>query len=157
MGIKKFAGSLALQLISCASALLREVDPMESVTSVDLNDEVSPVSDLTNKSQFSDSKISEETVSSLNALTDANNKIHRLCCLPKKDGDKGATMTRKCKICHESGVRHDVKYFCYDCGMNYSYCSPDLFNKTRDCFSEHVRRIKKELPKRTREKRKAVE
>ena len=59
-------------------------------------------------------------------------------------------MTRKCKICWEKGKRHDVKYYCRDCGIDHNYCSPDSFNKDRDCFLEHVRQVKRRLPKRKR-------
>jgi hypothetical protein len=144
--IKKFAGCLSLQLISCACSLLSDVDPIDNIRSVvTTTTSGSDLSDLTkNLSQ-------DSTVSSIRSMVDANSNIHRLCKLPKRDeeGLKKKSLARKCKMCSERGVRHDVKYYCHDCGMSHSFCSPDEYNKERDCFAEHVRKIKRVIPKRT--------
>ena len=148
--IQRFAGSLAIQLISSASSLLSEYDVVENVRSIEIEATSSSMtSDLT-KQHCS----SIDTVDSLRPpLIDANNCIHRLVKLPKSEGgQKKYSLSRKCKMCWEKGVRHDVTYFCYDCGMSSSFCSPDgSKNKNRDCFLEHVRQIKRVLPKRKRE------
>ena len=146
--IQRFAEFLSIQLISCASSLLSEVDPIKNMRLIDVVSESSLLSDLSKQQS------SVDTVNSLRPpLMDANNCLHRLVKLPKKGGadQKKDSLSRKCKLCWEKGVRHDVTYYCFDCGMNASFCSPDLFNKDRDCFLDHVRQIKRILPKRKRE------
>ena len=150
MGIKLFAGALGLHLISCASQLLNNEPMRVSVSVVSSNSLDSRISEMTN---LSSSNYSSTSVDSIRTLTDANKNPHRLLKLPPKQTDNArnkGTMTRKCKFCWEKGIRHDVVYYCYDCGMQSSFCSPDNFNKDRDCFAFHVRQIKRDLPKRKR-------
>ena len=143
--IQRFAGYLSLQLISCASTLLSESDPIDNIRCVEIssNTDSSLLSDMTKN-------VSNETVDSIRTLADASKTTHRLCKPPKRDtdGQKKYSMTRNCKMYLENGDRHQVTYYCYDCGMTASYCSPDSFNKERDCFAKHVRLVKKDIPKR---------
>ena len=149
MGIKKFAGALALQLLSCASSLLSdEPNPV----SVDTDRSRTTITSSTTASSLS--LTPDKNIELRRPLVDANQGIHRLAKLPMKATEvskRKGSMTRKCKICLERGIRHDVSYYCFDCGMTHSYCSPDMWNKSRDCFAEHVRQIKRIVPKRKRQ------
>ena len=152
MGIKKFAGALALQLISCASLFLsNSLQPIENISITMPSSVESQVSEVTN----STTNTSTNTIESLRSLKDANNNVHTLVKLPKKVTEKSkhkGSLSRKCKICDEKGVRHDVVYYCLECEMSHNYCSPDKFNQSRDCFAEHVRRMKRSLPQRKRKR-----
>lgn len=150
LSIKKFAGILAFQLISTASSLLSD-EPMPIVSIVVKGD---LASDVVSKISSTDSS----TIGVIRTLKDANQKYHRLVKLPKKktgDTRHKGSMSRKCKVCMDRGIRHDVVYYCLDCGENQNFCSPDNYNKDRDCFSAHVRSIKRCLP--TRNSRNVVE
>ena len=148
MGIKKFAGIVALQLISCAGSLL-----MDQPNLVPIYQPSMPINTVVVRSPLSDITKLTGSTSSLRTMKDANNNEHRLAKLPPKvteNSNQKGTLTRKCKLCNEKGIRHDVVYYCLDCGIGYNYCSIDKHNTTRDCFAEHVRKIKRELPKRKR-------
>jgi len=148
MGIKKFAGVIALQLISCAGYIL-----MEQSNLVPMYQPNMPISTVVIRSPLSDITKLTGSVGSLRIMKDANNKEHRLAKLPPKvtvNSNQKGTLTRKCKLCNEKGIQHGVVYYCVDCGIGYNYCSIDKHNTTRDCFAEHVRRIKRDLPKRKR-------
>jgi len=122
-------------------------DPMQVVSiCVDGDNE-----DVSQMNSTLTSSVDTSVIKILRTLTDANNKLHRLVKLPKKKTENSkhkGTMARKCKLCQERGVRHDVVYYCFDCGDSSNYCSIDQHNKTRDCFMEHVRSIKRHLPNR---------
>jgi hypothetical protein len=149
MAIKKFSGIVAFQLISTVSTLLSD-DPMQVVSIFSVGEPKDENDDI---SQLNSTLSSESSgvIKVLRTLTDANHKPHRLVKLPRKRTENSrhkGTMARKCKLCQERGIRHDVVYYCLDCGENNNYCSLDQHNKTRDCFMEHVRSIKRCLPSR---------
>jgi hypothetical protein len=84
-------------------------------------------------------------------MYDVNGQPHNLCKHSTNDecGMKKKTRTSKCKICMEKRIRHDVVYYCSECGIDHSFCSIDKHNKEWDCFHEHVRRMAR-LSKRKR-------
>jgi len=149
MGIKKFAGALGWQLVSWASSLLNDGSGPLDNRSVEVTSDSPEVSELTRPTQSSNAT----TIMSIRTLKDCNANTHSMMKLPKRETDvskRKGSLTRKCKLCHEKGIRHDVVYYCFECGINHNYCSPDSWNKERDCFLEHVQQIRRILPKRKR-------
>ena len=73
---------------------------------------------------------------------DANGLLHYLIKYDVTTDPSGRKRTkmRKCKLCIEGGKRRDVGQYCVTCGESFSLC-----NKCdqRDCFSEHIKRIKR--------------
>jgi len=144
-GIKRFAGYVAMQLLSCSSTLLRDNDdipPFGISRQVQVDEVTRQVSDLTSSSSLT---------KSYRTLYDVNGHPHNLCKHSTNDehGKKKKTRTRKCKICMEKRIRHDVVYYCRECGTDHSFCSVDKYNHERDCFLKHVRLIAR-LSKRKR-------
>ncbi len=136
---KKFAGYLAMQLISCASSLLKEdidVPPFGITRTLNIEEGPEFISDLTQSSV---------TFHRFRTLKDSNGHEHNLCKHPIKEttGKKKCRLSRQCIICKEKCIRHDVVYYCHECGTESSFCSPDKHNTERDCFQIHVSRIKR--------------
>ena len=139
VSIQRFAGILAHQLISYAgkqkgNKFLPEADDMEIVVSESGNDLSSPT--ITSGIVVTAGK------NVIRSSTDANNILHYLVKYDKTTDPSGRkrTKSRKCKLCFEDGKRRDVGQYCITCGENYSLC-----NKCddRDCFGEHIKRIKR--------------
>jgi hypothetical protein len=78
----------------------------------------------------------------IRSATDANGILHFLVKydVTKDPSGRKRTKMRKCKLCMEAGKRRDVGQYCATCGESYSLC-----NKcdARDCFDEHIKRIKR--------------
>jgi len=141
---KKFAGYLAMQLLSCASSLLKEDDdipPFGISRTLNVGGGLEFISDLTQPSV---------TFQSFQTLYDSNGHEHNLCKYPVKDtnGKKKCRLSRQCVICKENNIRHDVVYYCQECGMDHSFCSIDKHNNQRDCFRIHVSRIQRQSKRR---------
>jgi len=131
-GIKRFAGIVASQLIHCSSSLIPYDDDIPPARMIPLPVEGGsvPLSDMTNSSSSNPS---------LRTYIDVNGHPHNLCKHLKNDvhGSKKYTKTRKCRLCWEKGIRHEVGYYCLECGPDHSYCS----NEERDCFAKHVKKV----------------
>ena len=117
------------------SKFLPESDPafMVSVTQQSSNI-LSPT--LTSSFQITSGK------NVIRSACDANGILHYLVkydVTQDPSGQKCMKM-RKCNLCAEAGKHHDVGQYCVTCGESYSLC-----NKCdeRDCFNEHVKKIKR--------------
>jgi hypothetical protein len=73
---------------------------------------------------------------------DANGILHHLVKynVMRDPSSRKRTKMRKCKLCLENGKQHDVGQYCNTCGESFSLC-----NKcdNRDCFAEHIKKIKR--------------
>ncbi len=73
---------------------------------------------------------------------DANGLLHYLVKyeVTKDPSGRKQTKMRKCKLCIEGGKRRDVGQYCVTCGEIYSLCNKCY---ARDCFDEHIKKIKR--------------
>ena len=152
MGVRRFAGIVATQLLKIASSFgCADEAPVCVVSTSDSDEKTDVVSDISRVSSCLSS--AKCTIASLRTLKDANGGEHNLVKYPiNEKSKKRCSVTRRCKMCIEENIRHDVIYYCFDCGEHQAYCSIDRFNTQRDCFEKHVRMIKKILPERKRKR-----
>jgi len=143
VSIQRFAGILANQLINYASKrasgskamFLPEDDPQQLELNVSAT-----VTDVSSPTISSFAVATGKSV--IRSATDANGLLHYLVKYDVTQDPSGRKRTkmRKCKLCFEAGKRRDVGQYCASCGEGYSLC-----NKCgdRDCFSEHIKKIKR--------------
>jgi hypothetical protein len=140
IGIKRFSGILAFQLIEMAKKLTG--GPLRF-----LPEEVEVPLIVDGKSDFS-SPTYPETASTevkrvIRSLCDANGTKHNLVKydITKDPSGRQRTKMRKCKLCVvKHGKRRDVGQYCFTCGESFSLCNTC---EDRDCFRDHVVEIKR--------------
>ena len=143
VSIQRFAGILANQLIQYASKL------GVGHASMFLPEDDEP---FTVRIPQEETKFSSPTLTSsigvtagknvLRSCSDANGILHYLVKydVTKDPSGRKRTKMRKCKLCIEKGKRRDVGQFCATCGESFSLCNKC---EDRDCFDEHIKRIKR--------------
>jgi hypothetical protein len=141
IGIKRFAGILAFQLIEMgkklASGPLKFLE--EDVIEVKVPILIDGKTDFSSPT-FQESSTEVKTL--IRSLSDANGKKH---CLVKYEVTKDPsgrqrTKMRKCKLCFtKNKKRRDVGQYCFTCGESMSLCN----DSGRDCFRDHVMEIKR--------------
>jgi hypothetical protein len=141
--IQRFAGILAHQLIQMAnncegdsgSKFLPESDPAFMVSVTQQSSNISSPT-LTSSFQITSGK------NVIRSACDENGILHYLVKYDVTQDPSGRKRTkmRKCKLCAEARKRRNVGQYCVTCGESYSHC-----NKCdeRDCFNEHVKKIKR--------------
>ncbi len=145
--IQRFVGILAHQLIQMANKL-----ESGNASKFLLEDDDGFMLSIPESSQ----DFSSPTLTSSFAITsgknvihsgmDANGLLHYLLKyeVTKDPSGHKRTKMRKCKLCIEGEKRHDVGQYCITCGESYSLCSKC---EDRDCFDEHIKRIKRQSKK----------
>jgi hypothetical protein len=145
VGIQRFAGILSYQLIQMAKKLNAPPErflPEDCLGSNFMLKLPDSMSDLSSPTLTNSGTLSSSNKVIIRSLHDANGNLH---CLVKYDvtqdpSGRKRTKMRKCKICIEREKRRDVGQYCMSCGESFSLC--DKCND-RDCFREHVTRIKR--------------
>ena len=109
-------------------------------------------------SSVSDQNSPPKVVVPFRTLKDVNDRDHHLMKLPltaDKSG-KRCTQARQFMNCKKQGIRHDVVYYCFTCGLSANFCCPDEYQTSRDCVKHHVDEIRRDRAQ-TRSKPMGVE
>jgi hypothetical protein len=141
IGIQRFAGMLANQLIHLGNMIERENDsrilPEEGIgfnlrVPSMMNTYLSSPT-LTSSFQQTGGK------NAIRSGADANGILHPLVKYNVTRDPSGQKRTKmcKCKLCLENGKQHDVGQYCNTCGESFSLCNKC---NNRDCFAEHIKK-----------------
>jgi len=141
--IQRFAGILAHQLIQMANKL----ESGNASKFLPEDDDGFMLSIPESSQDFSSPMLTSSfaITSGKNVIRsgmDANGLLHYLVKyeVTKDPSGRKRTKMRKCKLCIEGGQRRDVGQYCITCGESYSLCNKC---EDRDCFDEHIKRIKR--------------
>jgi len=141
MMIEKFAGILAYHLIHFANNLSSSsitknsaACPTASISLLTLCHSSASSITLTLSSCGTQQLVAHLSLTDINSMTHYQVPNGKTCAA----NGKKQTFMRECKLCIDGRLL--AGFYCFPC--NLTLCSPSSFNNGRDCFAEHVQKVK---------------